>query len=388
MPVQEAAGARRGEHTVTRPEVFALTEVDQLGARVDEWRDLAVRIEGSSYFQTPNWVLTWWEDAGRPPTEIAFWRSTSGVLDAVAYLTQVRERLVHQLPFTVRLTTNTGSGRPHSADCCGWPVMPHRVADVRRWIATHHWGSAIILRHLDRKSGVPCVPPGARLVLTTPRPLLHIVDGCSGVKRSKNFRKHIARCRRRLQELGVSFVWVPPEAMTTDIIDALFALSDSRRSLKGTTSFRREHAAGFHRRLIGWNAAGRGTASVVAVCGGRPVGMEYGFIWGDTFYYYQGGWDAAWEHLSLGTVLVAETICLAQQHGVQYFDFLRGREPYKYRFGAEDEMDESWLVPRGFGGWIIGRKFQVVGLQRAWRETWRRAASGFTRASSAAAPEP
>ena len=388
MPVQEVTRALRDEHATVEREVIQLTNLEQLGSRIDEWRDLAARIDGSSYFQTPDWVLTWWEDAGRPPAEMAFWRSPAGTLEAVAYLAQARERLVRQLPFTVRITTNLGSGRPHSADHCGWPAMPHRVPDVQRWVATHHWSSAILLRHLDHDTGVPCVPQGARLVLRTPCPRLYIADDTDRRQRSKNLRQHIARCQRKFAEEGVTFSWIPPESMTTSAIDDLFTLSESRRSLKGSSSFLRERAADFHRRLVAWNGIGRGSAMVLAVRDGQPVGVAYGFVWRDVFYNYQGGWDATWAHLSLGTVLESEMIRFARLHGLHCIDFLRGRELYKYRFGAVDKTDESWLLPRGIGGWLIARKYQIVGAQHAWREARRRRGSDRARESpSVTAPD-
>ena len=384
MPVQEMTRALRDEHATAEREVIQLTTVEPLASRIDEWRNLAARIDGSSYFQTPDWVLTWWEDAGRPPAEIAFWRGPTGTLEAVAYLVQTRERLMRPLPFTVRITTNLGSGRPHSADHCGWPVLPHRLPDVQRWVATHHWSTAILLRHLDHDTGVPCVPPGARLVLETPCPRVYIADDTERRQRSKNLRQHIARCQRKLAEAGVTFSWIPPESMTTSAIDDLFTLSESRRSLKGSSSFLRERAASFHRRLVAWNGVGRGSAMVLAVRDGQPVGVAYGFVWRDIFYNYQGGWDAAWAHLSLGTVLESEMIRLARLHGLYCIDFLRGRELYKYRFGSVDKMDESWLLPRGIGGGLIARKYQIVGAQRAWREARQRSASDRARVSPSA----
>jgi CelD/BcsL family acetyltransferase involved in cellulose biosynthesis len=386
MPVEETARTQSGDRMTAEREVIQLTDIGQLGPRIDEWRDLAARIEGSSYFQTPDWVLNCWQDAGRPPAEIAFWRNTSGQLEAVACLTEARERLVRKLPITLRITTNLGSGRPHSADHCGWPVMPHRVADVQHWVATHHWRNPIVLRHLDQDTGVPLVPRGGRLVLTTPCPRLYIDRGAEARKPSRNLRQHINRCKRKLALLGVSFTWTPPEAMTIGAIDILFALSESRRSLKGSSSFIRERSADFHRRLIGWSGEGRGCAMVLAICEGRPIGIAYGFVWRDTFYTYQGGWDAAWAHLSMGTVLESETIRLVELCGLRCVDFLRGRELYKYRFGSVDKMDESWLVPRGFSGWLIGRKFQAVRVQRLFREVLHTDRNDREKASSATAP--
>ena len=49
---------------------------------------------------------------------------------------------------------------------------------------------------------------------------------------------------------------------------------------------------------------------------------------------------------SLGSVLLHQAIRMASQSGVQTFDFLRGDEPYKYRFGAVDTFDRSYLLAR------------------------------------------
>ena len=92
----------------------------QLGEIVSEWRELAASIETSSYFQTPDWVLAWWADQGRPRTILGLWRDHAGRLEAVAFLSELREPVRHGFPFAIPIVTNSGSGRPHSADRCGW----------------------------------------------------------------------------------------------------------------------------------------------------------------------------------------------------------------------------------------------------------------------------
>jgi CelD/BcsL family acetyltransferase involved in cellulose biosynthesis len=347
------------------PEVIALIDpTEQLGQVIEEWRALSARIPRSSYFQTPDWVLSWWEDRGRPPTEIAIWRDDDGQLEAVAFLSRVRERLHRRLPISVGLATNLGSGRPHSADRCGWPVLPHRTADVQRWAANHHWRKSLLLRHLDRESGVPSVPQGARLVLTTRCPALALPEDLSEPPRARKLQKQVPYFRRRLERMGVSFTWTPPERMTTEAIDLLFSLHESRRTLKDGSSFSREAAADFHRRLVVAGGPNRGPAMVVAHHEGRPVGINYGLLWGEVYFFYQGGWDASYAKLNLGTVLTAEALRLTQANGIRCFEFLRGVEPYKYRFGATDVVDETWLLPRGVGGWLLARKLQLARRQQ------------------------
>jgi CelD/BcsL family acetyltransferase involved in cellulose biosynthesis len=52
---------------------------------------------------------------------------------------------------------------------------------------------------------------------------------------------------------------------------------------------------------------------------------------------YIGGFDPRWSALSPGTLLLGHAIEQATAEGAAAFDFLRGAEAYKYRWGAIDE---------------------------------------------------
>jgi CelD/BcsL family acetyltransferase involved in cellulose biosynthesis len=63
-------------------------------------------------------------------------------------------------------------------------------------------------------------------------------------------------------------------------------------------------------------------------------------------FYYIGGFDPDHEALGLGTVLVGHAIAEAEAEGCCSFDFLRGQESYKYRWGAVDRPSYARrLVP-------------------------------------------
>lgn len=70
---------------------------------------------------------------------------------------------------------------------------------------------------------------------------------------------------------------------------------------------------------------------------GKPAAAYYGFVHRGVHYYYIGGFDPEFEKFNLGTLLVMHAIHSAKLEGGRRFDFLRGREPYKYRWGAEDQ---------------------------------------------------
>ena|SRR5438105_11909593 len=53
---------------------------------------------------------------------------------------------------------------------------------------------------------------------------------------------------------------------------------------------------------------------------------------------YLSGFDPALARFSLGTLLVGHAIEEAVREGAEEFDFLRGQEDYKYRWGAKDRL--------------------------------------------------
>jgi CelD/BcsL family acetyltransferase involved in cellulose biosynthesis len=88
---------------------------------------------------------------------------------------------------------------------------------------------------------------------------------------------------------------------------------------------------------------------------GEPAAAWYGFAWRDTVYFYQGGRDPKWASRSVGLVLMAAMIRRAIERGYRRFDFLRGRDAYKF----------SWTsVERPI--------YEVVMFRRDWRGAWLR----------------
>jgi CelD/BcsL family acetyltransferase involved in cellulose biosynthesis len=239
-------------------------------------------------------------------------------------------------------------------------VLAHRAVDVQRWVATHRWANSLLLRHLDPEAARRIVPGGARLVWTTRCPRLNIF-GDVGLIGSAHFRRHLRQLQRKSQAAGVSFRWIGPERITANEIDMLFDLHEKRPRPERPSSFLRSRSAVFHRKLVDWAGLGRGPAMALAECGGVAVAAWYGFLWGHTFSLYQAGWDPAYAKLEIGTLLLAETIRLAALNNVRVFDFLRGAESYKYRFGATDALDETWLLPRHISGLLLQGKFRTMG---------------------------
>jgi CelD/BcsL family acetyltransferase involved in cellulose biosynthesis len=349
---------------MSRLEVLDLEDRASVEALSGDWLRLAARLEGSSYFQTPDWVVSWWETLGeRPRTRVAAWRAPSGRLEAIVVLSRDRERLHRRHSIAVPVYANAGTGAG-AADHCGWLVAAERAEAVRAWLDEAIARSALLVRSVDPDWSVEMLPPRARVVETTacPRVALPLTSAPDGP--SSAFVRQLRRFTRRLAREGVSFEWVPPANVDEPLLAALFELHARGRAAGDGGAFGSHHLA-FHRRLIGRADAGRGPAAVVARRGESIAGLLYGFWWRDTFAAYQSGWDRTYARHGLGNVLILHALEFAAGQGAQTFDFLRGAEPYKYRFGARDRWDRTWLVPRGPAGALLTIRHRARERRRA-----------------------
>jgi CelD/BcsL family acetyltransferase involved in cellulose biosynthesis len=92
--------------------------------------------------------------------------------------------------------------------------------------------------------------------------------------------------------------------------------------------------------------------------GGQAVASVYGITHGDSFIYFQSGYDPAWRNRSVGLVLVGETFRDALEAGLTEYDFLRGTETYKSDWTTKQRRTVSLrvLAPGGDGEWFVRRE--------------------------------
>jgi CelD/BcsL family acetyltransferase involved in cellulose biosynthesis len=80
--------------------------------------------------------------------------------------------------------------------------------------------------------------------------------------------------------------------------------------------------------------------------GERTIGSGISIETPDRLLYYNAGIDPDARELSPGVVMCAMYVERALERGIRHLDFLRGNEPYKYEWGAEDEPIQRLLVRR------------------------------------------
>lgn len=69
---------------------------------------------------------------------------------------------------------------------------------------------------------------------------------------------------------------------------------------------------------------------------GKKAAANMSFIYNERLWLYNSGWEWDFREYSPGWVLLAYLIEWAIEHNLKEFDFMRGNEGYKYKFGAID----------------------------------------------------
>lgn len=79
---------------------------------------------------------------------------------------------------------------------------------------------------------------------------------------------------------------------------------------------------------------------------GRILAATFSFRYDGVFYLYNSAYDLNLKSISPGLAIVAKLIERSIEEGLRRFDFLRGRERYKYDLGAEPLPLHSMLIRR------------------------------------------
>jgi CelD/BcsL family acetyltransferase involved in cellulose biosynthesis len=71
---------------------------------------------------------------------------------------------------------------------------------------------------------------------------------------------------------------------------------------------------------------------------GNKAAGNMSFLFNNKLWLYNSGWEWNYRDFSPGWVLLANLIQWANDHQIEVFDFMRGNERYKYKFGAQDRF--------------------------------------------------
>jgi CelD/BcsL family acetyltransferase involved in cellulose biosynthesis len=315
-----------------------LTVVDDpamLAALKPAWQSLWFACPGATPFQSPQWLLPWW-DVFAPGCLQVIAVHEAGVLTGLAPLYRDGSRL---RPLGVSLSdyqdilTLPGSqavaamgeaiaAMDASHDCRFDEVAPS--ADVLR-LAIPGWKE-----HLERASTCPQVALSGGIKAAVPRSTLRLL---------RTAQNRAARQRD----------CVILEGDADNALPLIGELQRLNRLRHADSVFADPRVADFHTAAMP-GLVELGVVRLYALTIAETVAaVYYGLLHRDRAYAYLSGFDPAFAYESPSAILLGYAIESAVREGAQVFDFLRGSEGYKYRWGAQDHFNMRWIATRQNG---------------------------------------
>jgi len=325
-----------------RVEVFtAVSAFQDLRA---EWCQLLAQVPFQSVFFTPEWQETWWRHFGATrQLHLLTVRSSDGTLQGLVPLMSspgiegtARLELIGDLELCDYLDVLMAPARQHEV---GHAVVEYLLGNGGEEVE-------VCLQNLSQHSATSAVFQDCLLhsgltveveqIETCPTVLLPSEwEAYLALLRGKDRHELRRKLRRAAAAARLEYRVTSAAAQLDEDINTFVALHRmSQQDAK--QGFMTPEKEAFFRAMARqlWPQGWLEMAFLYA--DGEPIATLCCFAYGSTYAAYNSGYHPAYGDLSAGIVLFAERIRTAIARGFTAFDFMRGDEPYKYRFGATD----------------------------------------------------
>jgi CelD/BcsL family acetyltransferase involved in cellulose biosynthesis len=319
--------------------VSEITRMDQLPALVSEWSNLWAACPTASVFQSPDWLLPWWSRNAPGALWITTVRTDGGELVAVCPM------FIHPEPAGRKLML-LGTGISDHLDALVAPRFERTAGTaILRHIVDHaDWWDSCDLQELGEdavmlNAHADCAGNRRQQDVCPALHLPHNHESLAAIVPARH-RQNVQYYRRRVERQASVTYELATERTFETLFNALIDLHGSRWSTRGQSGVLADELLQQFHREAAWLPLRRGVLRLHALrLDGRIVACFYGFHHRGITSYYLGGFDPQFSRLNVGTLIVARAIDQAIEEQATTFDFLRGREPYKYAWGAVDRVN-------------------------------------------------
>lgn len=324
-----------------------VTDAAGLAALEPQWWELWRRSPGATPFQSPAWLLPWWDVFHPGDLRVATAYQRGRLVGLTPLYLEAAERGRRLLPL--------GIGISDYLDVLVDPEAAGTAPALCRQLATGSVWDEWEMPELSAAAavrGLPCPERcGEELDAASLCPVLSLEGGKLAAILPKRKQRKLRMAHRRLGRREEPCILAADPLNVAALIDDLVRLNRQRHSGPGEASvFEDARLAAFHRlaapRLL---AAGLLRFEALLI-GSAPAAIYYGFFWNGRAYAYLSGFDAAFTYESPGSVLIAHAIESALAEGARDFDFLRGEEAYKAEWGAVPRRNHRRLFRRSDAG--------------------------------------
>ena len=311
----------------------------------DEHWDLWRRDPRATPFQSPAWQDAWWAELGGGERVDLIARNAAGrAIAALPAFIWVDEGIRKLVP--------VGAGHSDYLDALVDPDAGEG-AIAALWAAAAavaERSDVMLLRDLRPDSPLLGALPAGWTAEDGPADVCPVLDLPAGTPLdriiSKSHRRKVGHDRLRAEKAGPVDVRLAGPTEIPQALDALFTVHGARWAAEGQAGVLADpRVQAFHRRAApALHAAGllrlavvRHVGEIVAVLLGlADARRRYSYINGVAFTPGQ----------SYGTLAFEQLIAAAVEEAAEAFHFLRGEEPYKYRWGARPVATVTRVVRR------------------------------------------
>jgi CelD/BcsL family acetyltransferase involved in cellulose biosynthesis len=343
----------------------------------DEWNELLADSDSNCFFLTWEWLYSWWENLAE-----------SRQLQILTVRAQ--GRLIAIAPFALR-SPSLSSGHPYpvleflgsgyaGSDYLDIIVRKHFERQAVEAIAVHLGQRECMVKWTNlspqaqvgglasklSESGWSCESTVTNLCPYIPLEGKTWPSYLAELSSQHRYDYH-RKLRRLNREFTVTFERALAPRECSEALDLLIELHNSRRStLGGSDAFHTPELRAFHHELV-IRAMDRGWLRLfVLKLNGKPAAALYGLNYGEKFYFYQSGFDPAYNRWSVGLITMGLSIQAAIEEGAHEYDLLHGDEPYKSHWSRHSrDLTRFELFPPG----LVGQLFHgSVDLLRSARQ--------------------
>jgi len=299
------------------------------------WREKKYNLKWDSIFVLPAWLQVWWQTFG------------SG---AELYLRAVWHggEIIGIAPLLIKGKTAAFVGSTDVCDYLDFVITPTREGEffnallddlkargIGQLDLTPLRPDSTVLTHLlkiarEKKYEILCHEDGVSVEMDLPSGWDEYLASLSAKQRHEVKRK----LRRLWEADNVAYHCVEVGPGVNDLMDTFFRLFALSRTDKA--DFMTGQMASFFRDLAE-TMAGIGLLRLgILKLDELPMAMIMSFDYNDAIYLYNSAYDPNFGYLSAG--LLSKVLCIKEsiQQGRKKWDFLKGKETYKYHLGGKD----------------------------------------------------